>query len=362
VILLSLVLAFVVADDSGATRSPWSYIRGPSGFTLAPTPYPNTHGDASEFSVAVIPDATNPDIWTPCGEDDYFCTSGDNIGIETYSRLSNCWVQLDFSYFLTIVYVPEDFVITTFTIDFEIMDDGAQIYIQNSDYPEPTVVPGSLVTLGGSLSFAFADEDYLVAGEDNYIIIVQVDDCATQNNIIATVALNGQTVVVDTCPEGEPCDDGIACTDDDTCTGGVCIGEPVVCTAEDQCYFAGTCDEDTGVCSTPTKPDRSPCEDGNACTVNDTCKAGVCTSGAYMCCHGAKGCGFCVKDCKVYYEQVLDAFQLPSGTDCDIMAAGAGKTFCSNSQECCVPKYQTTCYYSSSNNVCSIPVPILPPQ
>jgi len=357
VILLSLVLACAVADDS-ATRTPWRYIRGPSSFTPAPTPYPSIHGDASEFSVAVIPDPINGP-WIPCGDDDEYCLSGDDIGIETYSRLYNCWVQLDFSYFLTVVTVPEDFKITDFTIAFTIMDDGAQIYIQNSEYPTPTLVPGSLVTLGGSLSFNFESTDYVVNGI-NYIIIVQVDDCATQNNIVATVELNGETMVVDTCPDGEGCDDGNLCTHDDTCSGGVCVGTPNVCTPKDQCHFAGTCDPTTGDCTEPAKADHTLCEDGNACTQNDTCVAGSCKSGSYVCCHGAKGCGLCVKDCKLYYQQVLSFYQLPGGTDCDIMAAGAGTKFCANNQECCVPKYQTTCFYS--NNVCSIPVPMLPQQ
>jgi len=365
VILISLLLACAVADDS-ATRTPWSYIRGPPGFTVAPYPYPATHGGASEFSAAVIPDPTtidDPDTeWLPCNADDDFCVSGDNIGIETESRLNDCWVHLDFSYFLTVVEIPQDFEITQFSIEFTIMDDGAQIYIQNDDYDTPTLVPGSLVTLGGTEDFDF-DTTTMVTSGTNYIIIVQVDDCAVLNNIIATVALNGEEIVVvppPTCPEGEGCDDGNACTHDDTCTGGTCIGTPNVCTPMDPCHYAGICDETTGECSTPAKADHTLCEDGNACTQNDTCKAGVCTSGSYVCCHGAKGCGLCVKDCKIYYEQVLDFYELPDGTDCDIMAAGAGTKFCANNQECCVPKYQTTCFYS--NNVCTIPVPIIPPQ
>jgi len=355
--LLSLVLVCVIADDT-ATRTPWSYIRGPSTFT--PDPNPATqHGAASEFELAVLPDPINGP-WTPCGPEDSFCISGDDIGIETTSRLPNCWVDLDFSYFLTVVTVPSDFEITEFTIDFTIMDDGAQIYIQNSQYPTLTLVPGSLVTLGGSLNFNFASTDYVVNGI-NYIVIVQVDDCATQNNIIATVELNGETIVVNTCPEGEGCDDGNSCTQDDTCTtGGICVGTPNVCTPQDQCHFAGTCDPTTGECSTPEKPDNTPCEAGNACTQNDTCKAGTCVSGSYVCCHGAKGCGLCVKDCKIYYETVLNFYQLPNGTECSVIAAGAGTKFCTNNEECCVPQYQTTCFYS--NNVCSIPVSILPSQ
>jgi len=202
--------------------------------------------------------------------------------------------------------------------------------------------------------------DYVQNGI-NYIIIVQVDDCAVENNIIATVELNGETIVVNTC--SDPCDDGNPCTHDDTCTDGVCVGTPNVCTPSDACHFAGICDPTTGDCSNPAKPDDTPCEDGNACTQNDTCIDGVVTPGSYVCCHGAKGCGLCVKDCKLYYEQVLSFYDLPSSTECNVLTAGAGTKFCSNNeQECCVPIYQTTCFYSSSNNVCTIPVSTLSPQ
>src|SRR5262249_37068740 len=75
-----------------------------------------------------------------------------------------------------------------------------------------------------------------------------------------------------------PCEDGNLCTQSDACLGGTCIGSnPIVCTAVDQCHDAGTCDPAKGTCSTPSKADGTPCNDGSACTRTDTCQAGICT-------------------------------------------------------------------------------------
>lgn len=81
-------------------------------------------------------------------------------------------------------------------------------------------------------------------------------------------------------PNGTPCDDGSACTRTDTCQAGVCTGgNPVVCTPRSQCHEAGTCNPTTGRCSEPPKQDGSACSDGNACTLGDTCQAGACRAG-----------------------------------------------------------------------------------
>ena len=91
--------------------------------------------------------------------------------------------------------------------------------------------------------------------------------------------------------EGTPCDDGNACTRNDTCQAGTCTGrEPVVCSAADQCHEAGVCDPGTGVCSNPTKSDGTTCDDGNACTRNDTCQAGTCTGREPVVCSAADQC------------------------------------------------------------------------
>ncbi len=77
---------------------------------------------------------------------------------------------------------------------------------------------------------------------------------------------------------GSACDDGNACTQADTCHAGACTGaNPVTCTAQDQCHSAGTCNPSTGACDNPVKANGAACDDGNACTQTDSCRAGVCT-------------------------------------------------------------------------------------
>ena len=92
-------------------------------------------------------------------------------------------------------------------------------------------------------------------------------------------------------PDGTPCNDGNACTLDDACHGGACTaGTPVVCAAADACHEAGVCNPDTGACSSVTKPDGAACSDGNACTQNDTCQAGSCAAGAPVTCSEGDAC------------------------------------------------------------------------
>jgi hypothetical protein len=79
---------------------------------------------------------------------------------------------------------------------------------------------------------------------------------------------------------GTGCSDGNACTKTDTCQSGACTGgNPVVCTALDQCHAAGTCDTSTGLCSNPNAADGTSCTDNNACTLSDTCQGGTCVGG-----------------------------------------------------------------------------------
>src|SRR5439155_383531 len=94
---------------------------------------------------------------------------------------------------------------------------------------------------------------------------------------------------------GTACNDGNACTQGDTCQAGTCTGNPVVCTAQDQCHVAGTCDPATGLCSNPAKADGTGCNDGDLCTQGDTCQAGTCTGNPVVCtaqdqCHVAGTC------------------------------------------------------------------------
>jgi hypothetical protein len=92
-------------------------------------------------------------------------------------------------------------------------------------------------------------------------------------------------------PSGSPCDDGDACTRTDVCEAGVCVGtSPVVCEAKDACHEAGTCDPATGACSDPPSPDGKTCDDRDLCTQVDTCRAGVCVGGDPVACTAGDQC------------------------------------------------------------------------
>ena len=99
-------------------------------------------------------------------------------------------------------------------------------------------------------------------------------------------------------PEGFPCDDADACTQDDACGGaadaGVCVGRAVVCEAVSDCESAGVCNPLSGVCSTLRLPDGTACEDASAPdgagTVSGVCGAGQCRRLPRLALGGFHGC------------------------------------------------------------------------
>jgi hypothetical protein len=72
--------------------------------------------------------------------------------------------------------------------------------------------------------------------------------------------------------DGASCDDGDACTLADSCQHGVCAGEPVVCSLVDACH-PGFCDPNTGACSVP---DGTACADPAGCDGGASCQRGAC--------------------------------------------------------------------------------------
>ena len=129
----------------------------------------------------------------------------------------------------------------------------------------------------------------------------QAGTCSGGNPVVCT-ALD-QCHVAGTCdtqtgtcsnpskPNGTSCNDANACTQTDTCQAGTCSGgNPVICSASDQCHVAGTCNPGTGTCSNPSAPDGTGCSDNNACTQTDTCHTGVCTPGGPLACNDNNQC------------------------------------------------------------------------
>jgi hypothetical protein len=80
--------------------------------------------------------------------------------------------------------------------------------------------------------------------------------------------------------DGTPCDPLDDCAGTAACHEGVCVAgqDRVTCSGQaEACHTPPVCDPRLGTCLSPgVVPDRSSCDDGNACTINDRCIAGVC--------------------------------------------------------------------------------------
>lgn len=148
---------------------------------------------------------------------------------------------------------------------------------------------------------------------------------------------NGAACCSPTCrfrADGTVCNDGDACTRSDQCQAGACVGgNPVVCSATDACHVAGVCNSTTGSCSTPAKPNGSPCNDGNACTQTDSCQSGFCLGGNPVVCSSAAQCqetscdaatGTCAGRPKVDGSECMDGDACTVGDHCVAGACESG--------------------------------------
>jgi hypothetical protein len=76
-------------------------------------------------------------------------------------------------------------------------------------------------------------------------------------------------------PDGRLCDDGNACTTSDKCKAGACVGTAKVCAGTgDQCKQS-FCDARTGSCLAASTEGK-PCNDGNSSTTGELCLSGTC--------------------------------------------------------------------------------------
>ncbi|MCF7805124.1 MAG: HYR domain-containing protein [Candidatus Marinimicrobia bacterium] len=196
VVFLVTLIFSGVSFAQNVSRTDWDMHYGleeANGYYLGVIPYNNdtgNHGDPSVYSEATIPGATDGGWISPPNPETIGFGSGSAsiIGDAGYG----CWDALDFTYFQTFVNIPVGTTVNTFTISFDGMDDGSRITIFNSANPDGLVIPGSYVYLGATETTDLSG--YVVKGE-NRVVITQVDDCPTGNNLqTAEVVLNGQTV------------------------------------------------------------------------------------------------------------------------------------------------------------------------
>ena len=169
---------------------------------------------------------------------------------------------------------------------------------------------------------------------------------------------SGDRCVLANYPDGTLCTDHVAQTKNDKCVAGICVGEAfcdIVCTAVSQCHTAGECNPVSGLCDTPLKQDNTPCDDGDAKTLNDKCVAGRCL-GTSKCsnviCGVSDQChlkGVCDEETGLCSDPLM-----PDNTPCndanvqttnDVCLAGAcvgsiscGNTFCYSDEQCSNPQ------------------------
>jgi hypothetical protein len=119
--------------------------------------------------------------------------------------------------------------------------------------------------------------DCVACGADAECASVPVEPCRQ------AVCGTGGTCVVENQANGTACDDGDRCTQGDTCQGGSCQpGAATVC--PDATCKRGVCDPGTGGCGLEDRPDGTACDDGDQCTVDDTCQEGACRPGPRTTC------------------------------------------------------------------------------
>jgi hypothetical protein len=84
--------------------------------------------------------------------------------------------------------------------------------------------------------------------------------------------------------ENNPCSDGNVCNGVEGCAAdGTCLpGTPPTCDDKNPCT-ADSCDPVAGCKNDPAPRNGNPCDDGNACTIQDQCTGGVCAGIHQLC-------------------------------------------------------------------------------
>jgi len=150
-------------------------------------------------------------------------------------------------------------------------------------------------------------------------------DCVLAGRCDGTSAACPPRVQVE---DGSWCDDGDACTQKDVCRAGACVGtNPLDCSYPSETCLSSACNHRTGRCDMSWLPDGARCDDGDPCTVTDVCdqaRSPRCGGTPKSCptsdaCH-AGYCDAATGECKQR--------ALPDGTACDTGSACAAGGQC----------------------------------
>jgi len=167
----------------------------------------------------------------------------------------------------------------------------------------------------------------------NGVETCQAGVCQSGNSTDCSV-LNDQCTVgvcdeaTDSCVEqssneGLSCNDGLFCNQGETCQSGVCAGGSALdCVGGNNSCVTGSCNEATDSCNNSPVLNGTPCSDGQFCTINDVCIAGLC-GGSARDCSDSVSCT--VDSCNEISDSCVNA---PDNTVCN------DGSFCNGAETC----------------------------
>jgi len=157
--------------------------------------------------------------------------------------------------------------------------------------------------------------------------------------------------------EGGICESTDLCATESRCYSGSCqVISTKTCYSLDQCHLVGTCNQETGNCSNPEKPDHSPCDDGIGCTVADQCVQGVCEAGIISFCDNFNHNAQCQS---VFCEETVEGpVCVVINLDGQVCDDGLPVGPCTESQVCsagqCTRQYRTGSICRASSGFCDV--------
>ena len=151
------------------------------------------------------------------------------------------------------------------------------------------------------------------------------------------------------------CDDGLYCNGAETCGGGSCLsGTPIECGDSGDACQVSQCDDSIDACVNVPTVDGTVCDDGNLCTVNDSCQAGTCASGSLRDCSGASdscndgvcdpSSGACITQPAREGQSCEDGLFCTVGDTCSAGSCQGG-----GSRDCSVGVSEPACFNISCN-------------
>lgn len=191
--LFALLMMSSFSAFSQAVVSPWQIHEGKEGIVKFKST--STEERKAAFGKAQIP-PKNDAGWKLAE------TKPDGtINFSRSSVLKQCQGELDFTYFQASVNVPANVDVTSFTLSYDLADDGARIYFFNSKFPNGKFDESSDLIGNQGNQKTVNLKDLIVKGEENRIVIVQYDNCPVLNRIVGIrLKLNQQEIKQATAP------------------------------------------------------------------------------------------------------------------------------------------------------------------